>query len=71
MFYKYHCILLCKFTSYQPIVISIGREAATALSKRHVDGSLPIEDFNIELENQGGQKVQLGTEPDQRYGIYS
>ncbi|XVE98437.1 hypothetical protein REPUB_Repub03eG0106400 [Reevesia pubescens] len=40
--------------------------AATALSKRHVDGSLPIEDFNIELENQGGQKVQLGTETDQR-----
>ncbi|PPD98968.1 hypothetical protein GOBAR_DD04014 [Gossypium barbadense] len=42
------------------------KAAATALSKRHVDGSLPIEDFNIELENQGGQKVQLGTETDQR-----
>ncbi|XWS70767.1 hypothetical protein CRYUN_Cryun03dG0077100 [Craigia yunnanensis] len=42
------------------------KEAATALSKRHIDGSLPIEDFNIELENQGGQKVQLGTETDQR-----
>ncbi|XVF47991.1 hypothetical protein PTKIN_Ptkin03bG0154700 [Pterospermum kingtungense] len=42
------------------------RVAATALSERHVDGSLPLEDFNIELENQGGQKVQLGTETDQR-----
>ncbi|GMI89191.1 homolog of human NUB1 [Hibiscus trionum] len=42
------------------------KAAATALSKRHVDGSLPVEDFNIELENQGGQKVQLGTETDQR-----
>ncbi|OMO61693.1 hypothetical protein COLO4_33364 [Corchorus olitorius] len=42
------------------------KAAATALSKRHVDGSLPIEDFNIELENQGGQKVQLGTETDQQ-----
>ncbi|XP_021277510.1 NEDD8 ultimate buster 1 [Herrania umbratica] len=42
------------------------KAAATALSKRHVDGSLPIEDFNIELEDQGGQKVQLGTETDQR-----
>lgn len=42
------------------------KAAATALSKRHVDGSMPIEDFNIELENQGGQKVQLGTETDQR-----
>ncbi|EOY31246.1 Ubiquitin-associated (UBA)/TS-N domain-containing protein [Theobroma cacao] len=42
------------------------KTAATALSKRHVDGSLPIEDFNIELEDQGGQTVQLGTETDQR-----
>ncbi|XVE71539.1 hypothetical protein DITRI_Ditri10aG0158900 [Diplodiscus trichospermus] len=42
------------------------KAAATALSKRHIDGSLPIEDFNIELENQGGQKVQLGSETDQR-----
>ncbi|KAK6248310.1 hypothetical protein QUC31_019875 [Theobroma cacao] len=42
------------------------KAAATALSKRHVDGSLPIEDFNIELEDQGGQTVQLGTETDQR-----
>ncbi|XVF34530.1 hypothetical protein REPUB_Repub18cG0066900 [Reevesia pubescens] len=42
------------------------KASVTALSKRHVDGSLPIEDYNIELENQGGQKVQLGTETDQR-----
>ncbi|KAE8711257.1 protein OS-9-like [Hibiscus syriacus] len=42
------------------------KASATALSKRHVDGSLPVEDFNIELENQGGKKVQLGTETDQR-----
>ncbi|XVE83580.1 hypothetical protein DITRI_Ditri16bG0098400 [Diplodiscus trichospermus] len=31
-----------------------------AASEGHVDGSLPIEGFNIELENQGGQKVQIG-----------
>ncbi|XP_058111437.1 uncharacterized protein LOC131254737 [Magnolia sinica] len=42
------------------------RAAADALAKRHVDGSLPVEDFNIELEDQSGQKVQLGSENDQR-----
>ncbi|OIT36111.1 PREDICTED: NEDD8 ultimate buster 1 [Nicotiana attenuata] len=42
------------------------KAAATSLSKRHADGSLPVEDFNLELENQSGQKVQLGTETDQR-----
>ncbi|XP_010467169.1 PREDICTED: NEDD8 ultimate buster 1-like [Camelina sativa] len=41
------------------------KAAATALSKRHADGSLPIEDYNIELEDQGGHKVQFGTETDQ------
>ncbi|CAN8270762.1 unnamed protein product [Cochlearia groenlandica] len=41
------------------------KAAATALSKRHADGSLPIEDYNIELEDQKGQKVQFGTETDQ------
>lgn len=45
------------------------RAAADALSKRHVDGSLPLESFNIELEDQSGQKVQLGSENDQRYGL--
>lgn len=43
------------------------RAAATALSKRHADGSLPIEDYNIELEDQGGHTVKFGTETDQRY----
>eukprot|EP00262_Sarcandra_glabra_P006040 TRINITY_DN1806_c0_g1_i1.p1 TRINITY_DN1806_c0_g1~~TRINITY_DN1806_c0_g1_i1.p1 ORF type:complete len:586 (-),score=141.30 TRINITY_DN1806_c0_g1_i1:263-1936(-) len=42
------------------------RAAAVALSKRHVDGSLPVEDFNIEVEDQSGQKVQLGSETDQQ-----
>ncbi|KAG2298053.1 hypothetical protein Bca4012_009262 [Brassica carinata] len=41
------------------------KAAATALSKRHADGSLPIEDYNIELEDQGGQQVKFGTETDQ------
>ncbi|KAJ0450950.1 hypothetical protein HanHA300_Chr15g0562021 [Helianthus annuus] len=34
---------------------------------RHADGSLPVEDFNLELENQSGEKVKLGTKDDQRY----
>ncbi|KAL6223802.1 hypothetical protein ACLB2K_002660 [Fragaria x ananassa] len=42
------------------------KAAATALSKRHADGSLPIEDFNIVLEDQSGKKVQMGSETDQR-----
>ncbi|PRQ34703.1 hypothetical protein RchiOBHm_Chr5g0072041 [Rosa chinensis] len=45
---------------------SICLAAPTALSKRHADGSLPIEDFNIVLENQSGKKVQMGSEIDQR-----
>ncbi|KAK9947461.1 hypothetical protein M0R45_003085 [Rubus argutus] len=40
--------------------------AATALAKRHADGSMPIEDFNIVLEDQSGKKVQMGSETDQR-----
>lgn len=44
------------------------RAAATALAQRHAGGSLPVEDFNLELENQSGEKVQLGSETDQRYG---
>ncbi|XP_071742216.1 uncharacterized protein [Rutidosis leptorrhynchoides] len=40
--------------------------AATSLATRHADGSLPDEDFNIELANQSGEKVQLGTEEDQK-----
>ncbi|KAI7749289.1 hypothetical protein M8C21_023624 [Ambrosia artemisiifolia] len=42
------------------------RAAATSLAKRHADGSLPVEDFNLELENQSGEKVKLETEDDQR-----
>lgn len=42
------------------------KSAATSLAKRHADGSLPVEDFNLELENQSGEKVQLGSETDQR-----
>ncbi|CAI8587346.1 unnamed protein product [Vicia faba] len=42
------------------------RAAATALAERHADGSLPVEDFNIEVEDQSGQKVRLGSELDQR-----
>ncbi|XP_042482303.1 NEDD8 ultimate buster 1-like [Macadamia integrifolia] len=40
--------------------------AAVALANRNLDGSLPVDDFNIELEDQSGQKVNLGTETDQR-----
>ncbi|KAK6131873.1 hypothetical protein DH2020_034396 [Rehmannia glutinosa] len=42
------------------------KAAATSLAGRHADGSLPVEDFNLELENQSGEKVQLGSETDQR-----
>lgn len=42
------------------------KAAAASLAKRHADGYLPVEDFNLELENQSGQKVQLGSETDQR-----
>lgn len=37
------------------------------MSKRHADGSLPVEDFNIEVEDQSGKTVQLGSETDQQY----
>ncbi|GFS35709.1 ubiquitin-associated (UBA)/TS-N domain-containing protein [Actinidia rufa] len=40
--------------------------AVTSLAKRHADGSLPIENFNLELENQSGEAIQLGSETDQR-----
>ncbi|KAF5725852.1 NEDD8 ultimate buster 1 isoform X1 [Tripterygium wilfordii] len=42
------------------------KAAASALAQRHADGLMPVEDFNIELEDQSGQKVQLGSETDQR-----
>ncbi|MED6137295.1 hypothetical protein PIB30_063753 [Stylosanthes scabra] len=46
--------------------MQIKRAAATALAGRHADGSLPVEDFNIEVEDQSGKKVQLGSDTDQR-----
>ncbi|KAJ1440072.1 Ubiquitin-like domain superfamily [Sesbania bispinosa] len=42
------------------------RAAVTAMAERHADGSLPVEDFNIEVEDQSGKKVNLGSETDQR-----
>ncbi|TKY73036.1 NEDD8 ultimate buster 1 [Spatholobus suberectus] len=42
------------------------RAAATAMAERHAEGALPVEDFNIEVEDQSGQKVRLGSETDQR-----
>ncbi|KAL5697827.1 hypothetical protein ACHQM5_028938 [Ranunculus cassubicifolius] len=38
------------------------KAAATALAERHAEGSLPLENFNIELEDQSGQKVHFGSE---------
>ncbi|KAF9679726.1 hypothetical protein SADUNF_Sadunf06G0044400 [Salix dunnii] len=35
------------------------KAAVTALSKRHADGALPVEDFDIELEDQSGKKVHF------------
>ncbi|XP_021853859.1 uncharacterized protein [Spinacia oleracea] len=40
--------------------------AAGMLVKRHAEGLLPIEDFNIEMEDQRGQKVKLESESEQR-----
>ncbi|CAL9764797.1 unnamed protein product [Musa acuminata subsp. burmannicoides] len=42
------------------------QDAAKALSERHADGSLPLEDYNIELEDQNGQKLMLGSESDKK-----
>lgn len=42
------------------------KAAAAAMAKRHADGSLPVEDFNIEVEDQSGKTVRLGSETDQR-----
>ena len=48
----------------------IDRAAAAAMSKRNADGSLPLEDYVIELEDQGGRQVKLGSETDQQYDAY-
>ncbi|KGN60729.1 NEDD8 ultimate buster 1 [Cucumis sativus] len=42
------------------------KAAATALAERHANGFLPVEDFNMELEDQSGQKVNFGSETDQK-----
>ncbi|KAK3213063.1 hypothetical protein Dsin_017769 [Dipteronia sinensis] len=42
------------------------KAAAAALVERHADGSLPLEDFNIELEDQNGETIRFGSETDRR-----
>lgn len=54
-------------TSFELVTFHANRTAVTAMAERHADGSLPLEDFNIEVEDQSGQKVRLGSETDQRY----
>ncbi|KAG8066456.1 hypothetical protein GUJ93_ZPchr0004g39088 [Zizania palustris] len=39
-------------------------DAAKALSQRHTDGSFPEEGFNVDLEDQSGQKVMFGSVDD-------
>ncbi|XP_020259150.1 protein FAR-RED IMPAIRED RESPONSE 1-like, partial [Asparagus officinalis] len=47
--------------------LSRSKAAAVALTERHTDsGSLPVEDFDMELEDQSGQKLQIGSETDHR-----
>ncbi|KQJ84922.1 NEDD8 ultimate buster 1 [Brachypodium distachyon] len=41
-------------------------DAAKALSQRHSDGSFPEEDFNLDLEDQSGQKVMFGSVDDMK-----
>ncbi|KAJ4813765.1 NEDD8 ultimate buster 1 [Rhynchospora pubera] len=41
-------------------------EAAKSMAKRHSDGSFPLNDYNIELEDQNGKKVMFGSESDRR-----
>lgn len=45
--------------------------APTSLAKWHVDNSLPVEDFNLELEDQSeeNEKMEVGTEEDQMYDL--
>ncbi|KAF5200037.1 Translation elongation factor, partial [Thalictrum thalictroides] len=40
------------------------KTAATALGERHSDSSLPVEDFLLELEDQSGKKIHLGSKTD-------
>ena len=62
-----YCLSFNLLIFYFIFIFLIPRAAAVGLAKRHADGSLPVEDFNIELENQSGHQVQLGTETDQWY----
>ncbi|KAL6844053.1 hypothetical protein ACP4OV_025726 [Aristida adscensionis] len=41
-------------------------DAAKALSQRHTDGSFPEEDYNLDLEDQSGQKVMFGSVDDMK-----
>eukprot|EP01018_Ginkgo_biloba_P022885 Gb_03805 [translate_table: standard] len=36
------------------------------MAKRHTEDSLSLDDFNIELENQSGEKMKVGSETDRR-----
>jgi hypothetical protein len=36
------------------------------MAKRHSDGSFPLDDYNMELEDQNGKKVMFGSESDRR-----
>ncbi|KAJ3677256.1 hypothetical protein LUZ60_002980 [Juncus effusus] len=42
------------------------REAAKSMAQRHSDGSFPLDDYNIELEDQNGEKIKFGSESDRR-----
>ncbi|GAB2300271.1 hypothetical protein Dimus_034306 [Dionaea muscipula] len=42
------------------------KAAASALAERHLDVSVPLEDCTIELQDQNGQKISMGTETDER-----
>ncbi|KAG6511264.1 hypothetical protein ZIOFF_029321 [Zingiber officinale] len=45
------------------------KDAAKALTERHADGSLPMENYSLELENQSGQKMVLESESDRKYSF--
>ncbi|MCL7024672.1 hypothetical protein MKW94_026706, partial [Papaver nudicaule] len=47
-------------------IIARIKDAATKMARRHADGSLPVENFNMELENQSGETFQLGSETDRQ-----
>lgn len=69
LIYLFIILVTClhQYSIWSSFVFDANRAAATALAERHADGSLPVEDFNIEVEDQSGKKVRLGSETDQRY----